>query len=137
MQTPSISLGFLANYLAELTLADYGFLKFLPSVVAASAVFLARWTLDQSDLPWVSMEGSFVHTAELCFKKLVISNLVLLLCRIELLSTTPLTKALIFNYVSLLYGNCSITPVTALLMPSVKSIDIKRYAAATSCHLNS
>ncbi|KAF8772099.1 hypothetical protein HU200_006092 [Digitaria exilis] len=51
-KTPSITLGFLANYLAELTLVDYGFLKYLPSVVAASAVFLARWTLDQSDLPW-------------------------------------------------------------------------------------
>ncbi|KAL5206279.1 hypothetical protein ABZP36_034488 [Zizania latifolia] len=49
---PSITLGYLANYLAELTLIDYSFLKFLPSVVAASAVFLARWTLDQSDLPW-------------------------------------------------------------------------------------
>ncbi|RCV23160.1 hypothetical protein SETIT_4G276600v2 [Setaria italica] len=51
-KTPSVTLGFLANYLAELTLVEYGFLKFLPSVVAASAVFLARWTLDQSDLPW-------------------------------------------------------------------------------------
>uniref|UniRef100_A0A0E0MMQ3 Uncharacterized protein n=1 Tax=Oryza punctata TaxID=4537 RepID=A0A0E0MMQ3_ORYPU len=49
---PSITLGYLANYLAELTLIDYNFLKFLPSVVAASAVFLARWTLDQSDIPW-------------------------------------------------------------------------------------
>lgn len=47
-----VTLGYLANYLAELTLTEYGFLKFLPSVVAASAVFLARWTLDQSDLPW-------------------------------------------------------------------------------------
>lgn len=52
-QVPSITLGYLANYLAELTLIDYSFLKFLPSVVAASAVFLARWTLDQSDIPWV------------------------------------------------------------------------------------
>ncbi|XP_062227742.1 cyclin-A2-1-like [Phragmites australis] len=51
-KAPSLTLGFLANYLAELTLIDYGFLKFLPSVVAASAVFLARWTLDPSDLPW-------------------------------------------------------------------------------------
>ncbi|KAK3134545.1 hypothetical protein QOZ80_6AG0550560 [Eleusine coracana subsp. coracana] len=51
-KVPSVTLGFLANYLAELTLIDYGFLRFLPSVVAASAVFLARWTLDQSDLPW-------------------------------------------------------------------------------------
>ncbi|XP_062178887.1 cyclin-A2-1-like [Phragmites australis] len=51
-KTPSITMGFLANYLAELTLIDYGFLKFLPSIVAASAVFLASWTLDQADLPW-------------------------------------------------------------------------------------
>ncbi|XP_015698518.1 cyclin-A2-1 isoform X2 [Oryza brachyantha] len=51
-KVPSITLGCLANYLAELTLIDYSFLKFLPSVVAASAVFLAKWTLDQSDLPW-------------------------------------------------------------------------------------
>ncbi|RRT49164.1 hypothetical protein GW17_00043941, partial [Ensete ventricosum] len=48
----SLSLGYLANYLAELTLVEYSFIKFLPSVVAASAVFLARWTLDQSDHPW-------------------------------------------------------------------------------------
>lgn len=45
---------FLANYLAELTLLEYNFLKFLPSLIAASAVFLARWTIDQSDNPWVT-----------------------------------------------------------------------------------
>ncbi|URD76686.1 cyclin A [Musa troglodytarum] len=51
-KVPSLALGYLANYLAELTLVEYSFIKFLPSVVAASAVFLARWTLDQSDHPW-------------------------------------------------------------------------------------
>ncbi|KAJ8751825.1 hypothetical protein K2173_026019 [Erythroxylum novogranatense] len=51
-QVPSVELEFLANYLAELTLIDYNFLKFLPSLVAASSVFLARWTLDQSEHPW-------------------------------------------------------------------------------------
>ncbi|XP_043723690.1 cyclin-A2-1-like isoform X2 [Telopea speciosissima] len=51
-KVPSLELEFLANYLAELTLIDYTFLKFLPSLVAASAVFLARWTLDQSCHPW-------------------------------------------------------------------------------------
>ncbi|XP_020581412.1 cyclin-A2-1-like isoform X2 [Phalaenopsis equestris] len=51
-KVPSITLGYSANYLAELTLVEYSFLKFLPSVIAASAVFLARWTLDQSDHPW-------------------------------------------------------------------------------------
>lgn len=53
MQVPSVELEFLANYLAELTLIEYGFLKYLPSLTAASAIFLARWTLDQSDHPWV------------------------------------------------------------------------------------
>ncbi|XP_010670757.1 cyclin-A2-2 isoform X1 [Beta vulgaris subsp. vulgaris] len=47
-----VDLEFLANYLAELTLVEYNFLRFLPSLIAASAVFLARWTLDQSDHPW-------------------------------------------------------------------------------------
>ncbi|KAK4420035.1 Cyclin-A2-1 [Sesamum alatum] len=51
-KVPSVELEFLANYLAELTLIEYSFLKFLPSLVAASAVFLARWTLDQSEHPW-------------------------------------------------------------------------------------
>ncbi|GMH11874.1 hypothetical protein Nepgr_013715 [Nepenthes gracilis] len=51
-KVPSFDLELLANYLAELTLTDYRFLKYLPSLVAASAVFLARWTLDQSVHPW-------------------------------------------------------------------------------------
>ncbi|KAJ0257088.1 Cyclin-A2-4 [Hirschfeldia incana] len=50
---PRLELECLASYLTELTLIDYHFLKFLPSVIAASAVFLAKWTLDQSNHPWV------------------------------------------------------------------------------------
>jgi cyclin A len=53
MQDPRIELEFLANYLAELTLVEYSFLQFLPSLVAASAVFLARWTLNHLEHPWV------------------------------------------------------------------------------------
>ncbi|CAH8363173.1 unnamed protein product [Eruca vesicaria subsp. sativa] len=49
---PQIEMESLANYLAELTLVEYSFLRFLPSLIAASAVFLARWTLDQSKHPW-------------------------------------------------------------------------------------
>ncbi|XP_031259973.1 cyclin-A2-4 [Pistacia vera] len=51
-KSPSLELEYLANFLAELTLVDNGFLNFLPSVIAASAVFLARWTLDQLCHPW-------------------------------------------------------------------------------------
>ncbi|KAL1218429.1 Cyclin-A2-3 [Cardamine amara subsp. amara] len=50
--SPSLEMEFLASYLTELTLIDYHFLKFLPSVVAASAVFLAKWTLNQLNHPW-------------------------------------------------------------------------------------
>ncbi|KAL8118546.1 cyclin-A2-4-like isoform X2 [Apium graveolens] len=51
-KSPSLELEYLSNYLAELTLIDNNFLKFIPSIVAASAVFLAKWTLDQSSHPW-------------------------------------------------------------------------------------
>ncbi|XP_048443107.1 cyclin-A2-4-like isoform X1 [Pyrus x bretschneideri] len=51
-KSPSLELEYLANYLAELTLVDYSFLNFLPSAIAASAVFLSKWTLDQSSHPW-------------------------------------------------------------------------------------
>ncbi|GER29543.1 cyclin [Striga asiatica] len=51
-KVPSVELEFLANYLAELTVTDYSFLKYLPSMIAASAVLLAKWTLDQSEHPW-------------------------------------------------------------------------------------
>ncbi|CAL0323165.1 unnamed protein product [Lupinus luteus] len=51
-EVPYVELEFLANYLAELTLVEYSFLQFLPSMIAASAVFLARWTLIQSEHPW-------------------------------------------------------------------------------------
>ncbi|CAJ2674928.1 unnamed protein product [Trifolium pratense] len=45
-------LEFIANYLGELALIEYSFLQFRPSKIAASAVFLGRWTLDQSEHPW-------------------------------------------------------------------------------------
>lgn len=40
-----------AQYLCELTLQEYGFLKFLPSMIAASALFLALHSLEQGQ--WV------------------------------------------------------------------------------------
>ncbi|ONK60020.1 uncharacterized protein A4U43_C08F13370 [Asparagus officinalis] len=49
-----LNLEFLANYIAELSLVDYGCVQFLPSTVAASAVFLARLTLLPDSHPWSS-----------------------------------------------------------------------------------
>lgn len=50
----SLHLEFMGNYLAELTLVEYDFLKYLPSLIAAAAVFLARMTLDPMVHPWNS-----------------------------------------------------------------------------------
>lgn len=51
-QVQFLHLEFLANFLAELTLTEYSFIGYLPSLVAASAVFLAKVTLDPTRKPW-------------------------------------------------------------------------------------
>jgi cyclin A len=43
---------FLSCFLAELSLLDYSFVRFLPSTVAASCVFVALWTLRRE--PWTA-----------------------------------------------------------------------------------
>ncbi|KAG9146500.1 hypothetical protein Leryth_011784 [Lithospermum erythrorhizon] len=89
-KVPSIELEFLANYLAELSLLEFSFLKFLPSLIAASAVFLARWTLDQSDNPWnhtlehyTSYKSSELKMAVLALKHLQLNTNVCTLCAIR------------------------------------------------------
>ncbi|OAY84046.1 putative cyclin-A3-1 [Ananas comosus] len=56
-------LEFLANYLAELTLLDYGCIGFLPSIVAASAVFLARFTIKPKRHPWSKQLAKYTEYA--------------------------------------------------------------------------
>jgi hypothetical protein len=53
LQNATLHMEFLANCLAELTLLEYDFLKYLPSMIAGSAVFLAKFTLDPNVKPWV------------------------------------------------------------------------------------
>ncbi|KAI3785439.1 hypothetical protein L1987_44557 [Smallanthus sonchifolius] len=53
-ETPRMQLEFLGYYLAELSLLEYGCLKFLPSMVAASVIFLSRFTLKPKSHPWNS-----------------------------------------------------------------------------------
>ncbi|KFK31755.1 hypothetical protein AALP_AA6G155000 [Arabis alpina] len=47
-----LKMEFLCSYLSELSLLDYNCLKFLPSMVAASAVFLARFIIRPKQHPW-------------------------------------------------------------------------------------
>ncbi|XP_022768699.1 putative cyclin-A3-1 [Durio zibethinus] len=50
----SLQLEFLGYYLAELSLLDYGCVKFLPSMVAASVIFLTRFIIRPKRQPWSS-----------------------------------------------------------------------------------
>nr|XP_043617769.1 G2/mitotic-specific cyclin C13-1-like [Erigeron canadensis] len=51
-EAPNLHLEFLGYYLAELSLLEYGCIKFLPSMVAASVTFLSRFTLKPNAHPW-------------------------------------------------------------------------------------
>jgi len=48
-----LQMEFLCSYLSELSMLDYQSVKFLPSTVAASAVFLARFIIRPKQHPWV------------------------------------------------------------------------------------
>ncbi|KAF3788310.1 putative cyclin-A3-1 [Nymphaea thermarum] len=51
-ESPNLVLEYLCNFLAEVCLIEYGCLQFLPSQIAASIVFVARFTLCPRTHPW-------------------------------------------------------------------------------------
>ncbi|XP_042494211.1 cyclin-A3-1-like [Macadamia integrifolia] len=53
-KSPNLQLEFLGCYLGELSLLDYSCVRFLPSMVAASIVFLSRYTIQPKMHPWSS-----------------------------------------------------------------------------------
>lgn len=53
-EAPSMQLDCLSNYVAELSLLEYGMLQYAPSLTAASAIFLAKYMLSPSQNPWNS-----------------------------------------------------------------------------------
>ncbi|KAL8146184.1 hypothetical protein AgCh_004068 [Apium graveolens] len=53
-EAPSMQLECMSNYLAELSLLEYSMLRYAPSLVAASAIFLARFILLPLMKPWNS-----------------------------------------------------------------------------------
>ncbi|MBA0693475.1 hypothetical protein Goari_003847 [Gossypium aridum] len=60
----SLQLEFLGCYLAELSLLDYGCVKFLPSMVAASVIFLTRFIIRPKCHPWSSaLQRNLVYKA--------------------------------------------------------------------------
>ncbi|KAG5147468.1 hypothetical protein JHK82_014349 [Glycine max] len=62
--TPNLQIEFLVGYLAELSLLDYDCLRFSPSIMAASVIFLARFIIWPEVHPWKSSE-QFKYVANL------------------------------------------------------------------------
>lgn len=61
-EAPSMQLECMGNYLAELSLLEYSMLRYAPSLVAASAIFFARFILFPSMKPWNSTLKHYAHT---------------------------------------------------------------------------
>ncbi|PWA92075.1 cyclin-dependent kinase 3,2 [Artemisia annua] len=59
IDVPNMQLEFVSYYLAELSLLEYGCIKFLPSMVAASVTFLSRFMLKPKSYPW-GIEASHI-----------------------------------------------------------------------------
>ncbi|XP_027904804.1 putative cyclin-A3-1 isoform X1 [Vigna unguiculata] len=76
-RTPNLKVEFLGWYFVELSLLDYDCIRFLPSVVAASALFLARFLIDPEVHPWTSslFECSGYKPVELKECVLILHNL--------------------------------------------------------------
>ncbi|WCJ44402.1 Cyclin A1 1 [Euphorbia peplus] len=53
-EVPSMQLECLANYISELSLLEYTMLAYAPSLIAASAIFLAKFILFPAKRPWNS-----------------------------------------------------------------------------------
>ncbi|KAK9271351.1 hypothetical protein L1049_026941 [Liquidambar formosana] len=58
-EVPSLQLECMANYIAELSLLEYSMLCYAPSLIAASAIFLAKYILLPSNRPWNSTLGHY------------------------------------------------------------------------------
>ena len=59
LQGPALHLEFLASYITELSLLEYSLLCHVPSLIAASSIFLANFILKPTKNPWVYMLSTF------------------------------------------------------------------------------
>jgi hypothetical protein len=53
LQGSALHLEFLASYISELSLLEYSLLCYVPSLIAASSIFLANFILKPTKNPWV------------------------------------------------------------------------------------
>ncbi|KAI5419013.1 Mcm2-7 hexameric complex component [Lathyrus oleraceus] len=64
-KTSKLQMEFLCNYLAELSLLDYECIRFLPSTVAASVIFLARFIIRPGVHPWQDVANHKTRSVEI------------------------------------------------------------------------
>ncbi|RDX60206.1 putative cyclin-A3-1, partial [Mucuna pruriens] len=93
---------YLGSYLAELSLLDYDCLRFLPSIVAASVIFLARFIITPEVHPWsfVLRECSGYESVELKECVLILYDLFLSRKTVSSKAVREKYKHQKFNYVA-------------------------------------
>ncbi|KAG5048189.1 hypothetical protein JHK85_009292 [Glycine max] len=64
--TPNSQIEHLGSYIGELSLLDYDCLRFLPSIVAASVIFLAKFIIWPEVHPWALKVENLLQTSSLC-----------------------------------------------------------------------
>ncbi|CAK8568335.1 unnamed protein product [Lathyrus sativus] len=101
-KTSKLQMEFLCNYLAELSLLDYDCIRFLPSIVAASVIFLARFIIRPSVHPWTSSlsESLGYKSAELEECVLILHDLYLSRKAVSLKAVREKYKQHRFKYVA-------------------------------------
>ncbi|KAK7410071.1 hypothetical protein VNO78_00561 [Psophocarpus tetragonolobus] len=72
-KTQNLKIEFLSFYLAELSLMDYDCIRFLPSVMAASVIFLARFIFSPEVHPWTSSLSEFTGYISVELKECVLT----------------------------------------------------------------
>ncbi|XP_009399851.2 cyclin-A1-4-like isoform X1 [Musa acuminata AAA Group] len=58
-EVPALQLEFLACYIAELSLLEYNLFCYAPSIIAASAIFLANFIMQPTKRPWNATLGHY------------------------------------------------------------------------------
>ncbi|XP_066311749.1 cyclin-A1-1-like [Miscanthus floridulus] len=92
-EDPALHLEFLANYIAELSLLEYNLLSYPPSLIAASAIFLARFILQPTKYPWNSTLAHYTQ-----YKPSELSNCVKALHRLCSVGSGTNLPAIIEKY---------------------------------------
>eukprot|EP00965_Chrysotila_dentata_P255186 6212134-Pleurochrysis_carterae.AAC.3 len=113
VSVPRSKTDFLASFFVELTLQEYKMLKYLPSMIAASAIYLALKTMGQPS--WVrSPCGTADLAKHACYTEAALKPCVRDMCLLHRNASTNSLKAVVKKYAQEKHGAVSGIPPTQI-----------------------